>query len=279
MVPSSTATTLRLATPTTRGRWARLAVLFVLVAVLASCGRTEPETRVVRVAAAADLTRAFEELGRAFEQHSGERVVFSFGATGLLAKQLREGAPFDVFAAANTAFVDEVVKAGACDGATQRPYARGHLVVWTRKGGITPPTTLAELGDARFKRISIANPDHAPYGMAAKQALEKLGLWDTLKPRLVLGENVRQALQFAETGNVEAAIVARSLTILDRDNPTLPIDEGLHRPIDQSLVVCTRGSNRAGGDRFAAFVSSDEGKAIMVRHGFALPGAPTEPPR
>lgn len=244
-----------------------------------SCGRVEHEPSTVRVAAAADLTLAFEELGRAFERHAGERVVFSFGATGLLAKQLREGAPFDVFAAANTAFVDEVVNAGACDGTTQRPYARGHLVVWTRKGGVAPPTTLAELGDARFKRIAIANPDHAPYGMAAKQALETLGLWDTLKPRLVLGENVRQALQFAETGNVEAAIVARSLIVLDRDNPTLPIDEGLHRPIDQSLVVCKRGSNREGGDRFAAFVASDEGRGIMRRYGFLLPGeAPLHTP-
>lgn len=243
-----------------------------------ACGRAD-ESAPIRVAAAADLTRAFEELGQAFEAQSGQRVVFSFGATGLLAKQLREGAPFDVFAAANTAFVDEVVKAGACDGATQRPYARGHLVVWTKKGGVAPPTTLAELGDARFGRIAIANPDHAPYGMAARQALEALSLWRALKPRLVLGENVRQALQFAETGNVEAAIVARSLVIQDRDNPTLPIDETLHRPLDQSLVVCIRGANRKGGERFADFVASDEGRSIMARYGFTLPGAGTEPPR
>ncbi|HRE89492.1 MAG TPA: molybdate ABC transporter substrate-binding protein [Myxococcota bacterium] len=242
-----------------------------------ACGRADEPTPL-RVAAAADLTLAFEELGRTFEQRSGQRVIFSFGATGLLAKQLREGAPFDVFAAANTAFVDEVVKAGACDGATQRPYARGHLV-WTKKGGIATPTTLAELADARFKRVAIANPDHAPYGMAARQALESAGLWETLKPRLVLGENVRQALQFAETGNVDAAIVARSLVIQDKDNPTLAVGEGLHRPIEQSLVVCTRGANRPLGQRFADFVASDEGRSIMARYGFALPDPPTEAPR
>jgi len=276
MVPSPTATAHRLAAPLKHGRWARLAMLF---AILSSCGQAAPEARAVRVAAAADLTRAFEELGRAFEARPRQRVIFSFGATGLLAKQLREGAPFDVFAAANTAFVDEVVEAGACDAATQRPYARGHLVVWTKRGGVQPPSALAELGDARFKRISIANPDHAPYGLAARQALESSGLWERLKPRLVLGENVRQALQFAETGNVEAAIVARSLVIEDRDNPTLEVDGGLHRPIDQSLVVCTRGANREGGERFADFVASDEGKTIMARYGFSLPGSPTGPPR
>lgn len=253
------------------------ALVLVLASLLLACGRADGSTPI-RVAAAADLTRAFEELGQAFEKQTGQRVIFSYGATGLLAKQLREGAPFDVFAAANTSFVDEVVRAGVCDGATQRPYARGHLVVWTKKGGMAPPTTLAELADARFKRIAIANPDHAPYGMAAKQALETLGLWDKLKPRLVLGENVRQALQFAETGNVDAAIVARSLVVEDKDNPTLPVDETRHRPIDQSLVVCTRGQNRQGGQRFADFLASDEGKAIMGRYGFALPAVPTGSP-
>lgn len=269
MAPSSTPTTHRLAAQMTRGRWARLAALVV---VLGSCGRTEPETRVVRVAAAADLTHAFEEVGRAFERQSGERLVFSFGSTGLLAKQLREGAPFDVFAAANVSFVDEVVAAGACDGATKRPYARGLLAIWTRKGGVAPAARLEELADRRFERVAIANPEHAPYGQAAKQALEASGVWESVRPRLVLGENVRQALQFAETGNVEAAIVALSLVIHDRDNPWVAVDTALHRPIDQGLVVCLRGPNRSGGEAFARFVSSEEGRAIMRRYGFLLPG-------
>lgn len=253
-----------------------LLVRLVLLAMLVSSGcRRAPsaaERTPVRVAAAADLSVAFEELGRRFEQHTGRPVVFSFGSTGLLAKQLREGAPFDVFAAANVSFVDEVVKAGACDGATKAPYARGRIAVWTKRGTIPPPATLADLGDARFRRIAIANPEHAPYGQAARQALEQAGVWKAAEPRLVLGENVRQTLQFAETGNVDAAIVALALVANDRDNPWFIIDEAMHRPIEQALVVCTHGESRAGGDVFAHFVSSAEGRAVMRRFGFLLPG-------
>jgi molybdate transport system substrate-binding protein len=234
--------------------------------------RPEDPAPPVRVAAAADLTVAFEELGGAFERQTGQRVTFSFGSTGLLAKQIGEGAPFDLFAAANVTFVEEVVMAGACDGATRAPYARGRIVLWTKRGGVTPPGDLTELADPRFRRIAIANPEHAPYGQAAKEALEQAGVWSVVQPRLVFGENVRQTLQFAETGNVEAAIVALALVAADRDDPWIPIEETLHRPIDQALVVCTRGAQRQGGESFARFVGSEPGRAVMRRHGFLLPG-------
>lgn len=226
----------------------------------------------IRVAAAADLGLAFEDLGRSFEQHTGQRVNFSFGSTGLLAKQLREGAPFDVFAAANQSFVDEVVTAGACDGATKAAYARGRIAVWTKKGTMPPPKSLAELADPRFVRIAIANPEHAPYGRAAREALESAGAWRAIEPRLVLGENVRQTFQLAQTGNVEAAVVALALVVNDHENPWLLVEQSSHRPIDQALVVCGRGSNRAGGSAFARFVNSEGGRAIMRRYGFLLPG-------
>jgi molybdate transport system substrate-binding protein len=226
----------------------------------------------IRVAAASDLMLAFEELGRTFEQQSGRPVTFSFGSTGLLTKQLREGAPFDLFAAANVSFVDEVVGAGACDGQTKAPYARGRIAVWTKSGGAAVPASLAELADRRFTRIAIANPEHAPYGQAAREALRQQGIWAAVEPRLVLGENVRQTLQLAETGNVEAAIVALSLVMSDRKNPWLLVDEHLHRPIDQALVVCTHGKNRAGGAAFAEFIHAEAGRAVMRRYGFLLPG-------
>lgn len=256
-------------------RWAALSVsiLLLVAVVLGGCkrdgARAEPP---IRVAAASDLALAFEELGELFEQETGQAVTFSFGSTGLLAKQIREGAPFDVFAAANVSFVEQLVASGACDGSTQAPYARGRIAVWTKRGGVTPPKTLEELGDSRFRRVAIANPEHAPYGLAAKQALERVGLWRSLEPRLVMGENVRQTLQFAETGNVEAAIVALALVVHDRDDPWLLIDEELHQPIDQALVVCTRGARRAGGEAFARFVNSERGRALMRRYGFLLPG-------
>jgi molybdate transport system substrate-binding protein len=234
--------------------------------------RGATERPPVRVAAAADLSVAFEELGRRFARQTGRRVVFSFGSTGMLARQLREGAPFDVFAAANVSFVDEVVAAGVCDGSTRRPYARGRIAVWTKRGGVAPPASLADLAHPRFRRLAIANPAHAPYGLAARQALTRAGLWGAVERRLVLGENVRQALQYAQTGNVDATVIALSLVVNDRENPWFVVDEGLHSPIVQALAVCVRGADREGGGEFARFVNADEGRAVMRRHGFLLPG-------
>lgn len=249
-------------------RSARSSTSALLSLALCACGGAET-AGPVRVAAAADLTLAFEEVGRAFEAQTERRVTFSFGSTGLLAAQIRQGAPFDVFAAANRAFADEVVAAGACEGETIVSYARGRIAVWTPPG-IAPPASLEELADPRFVRIAIANPEHAPYGQAAREALEQAGVSDAVEPRLVFGENVRQALQFAETGNVEAAIVA--LALVAHEPGWLLVDEEMHRPIDQALVVCHRGADRAGGDAFARFVASDEGRAILRRRGFLLPG-------
>lgn len=237
---------------------------------LASCTR-EPTVRPVRVAAAADLSHAFEALGRDFERETGTPVSFSFGSSGLLAKQVREGAPFDVFAAANATLIDDVVSAGVCDPASKRRYARGRLVLWSKRGLVAPPTSLEDLADARFRRIAIANPRHAPYGVAAKQALERAGVLAAVEPRLVLGENVRQTLQFAETGNAEAALVALALVVDDHDDPSVLVPDTLHEPIDQALAVCTHGSNRVGGDAFARYVTGAAGQAVLQRAGFSLP--------
>lgn len=247
-------------------------------ALAAGCSRAAPPEATpaapVRVAAAADLASAFEEQGRAFERTTGRKVTFSFASTGVLARQLAEGAPFDLFAAANVAFVEQVVKAGACDGATQALYARGHIVLWTREGGVAPPGSLEEVVDERFKHIAIANPEHAPYGLAAKQALQAAGLWERVQPRLVYGENVRQTLHLAETGNVEAALVSLSLVQGRQGGRWLEVEGRLHAPMDQALVVCRRGANPAGGKAFADFIASAEGRAILRRHGFLLPGEP-----
>lgn len=230
----------------------------------------------LKVAAAADLSRAFADLGAAYEKKTGQRVVLSFGSTGLLAKQISQGAPFDVFAAANVSFVDDVVKDKACIGETQTLYARGQIVAWVRKG--TPkPATLFELHEPRFSKIAIANPEHAPYGQAAKQALTKVGAWSSVSTKVVYGENVQQTLQFAQSGNADVAIVALSLAVVAPEGDYLPIDPTLHEPLDQALVVC-HGAPEAKGARendaraFVAFVGSEPGRAVMRRYGFLLPG-------
>jgi molybdate transport system substrate-binding protein len=249
-----------------------------LAAAMACKSAGPAEREPLKVAAAADLASAFKEVGDAYEKKTGDKVVFTFGSTGLLAKQISEGAPFDVFAAANISFVDDVVKAGACFEPTKSLYARGRIVVWTKSGPGHPdePVALEDLADAKFAKIAIANPEHAPYGKAAQQALEKAGLYEAVRPRLVYGENVQQTLQFAQSGNADAAIVALSLAIVSDGKYSL-VEAEQHNPLDQALVAC-KGSaqnattSRAEATNFTDFVNSPDGRAIMKRFGFILPG-------
>ncbi|MBN9167293.1 MAG: molybdate ABC transporter substrate-binding protein [Myxococcales bacterium 68-20] len=232
----------------------------------------------LRVAAAADLALAFKEVGAAFEKQSGKRVDFSFGSTGLLAKQIAEGAPFDVFAAANISFVDDVVREGACLGETKALYAKGRIVMWS-KDPWALPKDIKDLEDAKYAKVAIANPEHAPYGRAAREALTKAGSWAAVEPRAVYGENVQQTLMFARSGNADVAIVALSLAVTSPGNYT-PIDPSLHAPLDQALVVCKGGSKGPKTNEARAFVDyvgSDAGRAIMKRFGFLLPGETASP--
>jgi molybdate transport system substrate-binding protein len=254
---------------------ARRMALILAAVLAASCKKTPPSDVPLRVAAAADLSEAFTEVGATFEKESGRKVTFSFGATGLLAKQLEEGAPFDVFAAANLSFIDDAIASGACDGATKEVYAQGRIVVWTKSDAPFTLSTLADLERAEIGHVAIANPEHAPYGKAAKEALEKAGVWSAIEKKIVYGENVQQALQFAQSGNADAAIVALSLATVSGGH-ALPIDPALHAPLMQGIVVCRGGPGsqmQPDARKFEAFVVSDRGRAILRRYGFSLPAA------
>ncbi|MGE0872145.1 MAG: molybdate ABC transporter substrate-binding protein [Kofleriaceae bacterium] len=244
---------------------------FVVVILLVTACSSETRSNVVRVAAASDLARAFEELGREFKTKTGITPEFTFGSSGLLAKQIEQGAPFGLYAAANKNFTDIVVKSGHCDAASTYVYARGRIVVWT-PNQVAKPMDLRDLADPRFKRISIANPEHAPYGLAAKQALEKAGIWDAVKDRIVLGENVQSTLVYAREGNADAAIVALSLATVTEGGAFVNVDPALHAPLDQQLVVCGRGREADAARKLARFVASKEGHELMTRYGFLLPG-------
>lgn len=234
--------------------------------------RANPDHVPLRVAAAADLSFAFKEIGAAFERDTGRNVVFSFGSTGLLEKQIAEGAPFDVFAAADVSFADDAVKAGACLADSKVIYATGRVVLFPAPGGTFVPRKIADLTDARITKIAIANPEHAPYGRAAKQSIVRAGLWPEVQSKLVYGENVHQTLQFAQSGNADVAIVALSLAMATPGDWT-PIPAEMHDRIDQALVVCARGKAGASvGRRFAAYVGSFAGRSVMQRYGFSLPG-------
>jgi molybdate transport system substrate-binding protein len=227
----------------------------------------------LRIAAAADLALAFKDIGEAFQRATGQAVELSFGSTGLLARQIAQGAPYDVFAAANVSFVDDVVRAEACSGDTKRLYAQGRLVMWAADKAHLP-ASVADLRSGRFVKIALANPEHAPYGLAAQQAMTRAGVWAEVKPRAVYGENVQQAMMFAQSGNAEVAIVALSLA-LHAGGAYVPIDAALHEPLDQALVVCNGGGARKKAREaraFVDFVTSEAGRAIMRKYGFLLPG-------
>lgn len=244
-----------------------IGVAAALAALLAAgCARSPSEPATLKVAAAADLALVFPEIGALLERETGTKVVFSFGSSGLLAKQVADGGPFDVYAAANVSFVDELVAKGRCTSASRVVYGIGRVGVWSRDREVS----LEDLAQPEVVKIAISHPDHAPYGLAAKQALVSRGAWDTLLPKLVYGENARQTMQLAESGNVEAAFVPLSLATAAKGGHFVLIDSALHRPLEQGMAAC--GKNAELGARFVALVMSDRGRAIMRKYGFLLPG-------
>ena len=240
------------------------------LAACASPFRTStPEPLVV--SAASDLMPAFEELGTLYEQQTGRPVIFNFGSTGQLAQQIDQGAPVDLFAAADVSFVNGLAAKGRVLPDSVQLYARGRLTLWTRADSTLVVETVEGLLKPEVRRVAIANPEHAPYGLAARQALQAAGVWEAVQPKLVLGENVRQTLQFAETGDVDVAIVALSLSIASDGHWTL-IPEDLHAPLDQALAVVTSSPRQAEARKFAAFIIGPQGRPIMRKYGFVLPG-------
>jgi molybdate transport system substrate-binding protein len=249
-----------------------LSVLALLTTVVFewACRHAGNQTPQLTVAAASDLTAAFEELGREFETSHKIKVVFVFGSTGMLTRQIENGAPMDLFAAANVAYVDQLEQKGLIIPDTKAIYARGRITLWTMSDSPLRVETISDLTRPEIKRIAIANPDHAPYGLAAKQALESAGVWETLKPKLVYGDNIRQTLQYAETGNVDVAIVALSLSRQSKGRWTL-VPEELHQPIDQGLAVIKNTPMEQAARAFASFITGPRGKEILGKYGFAFP--------
>jgi molybdate transport system substrate-binding protein len=258
----------------------RLAVPLVVLAVLLSACRSGPGDDPLLVAGAADLMPAFTLIGEAFEAATSDRVTFNFGSSGQLAQQVIEGAPMDIYASANVSFVERVLAAGVGDADTQQTYAIGRIAIWStaaRWGDWNNLDDLAADTDAGI--VAIANPEHAPYGLAAKQALESVGVWEAIQPRLVFGENIADTQRLAASGNADVAIVALSLALASDqvgDGRWVLVDDALHEPLQQDLLVVTDDPDRAArAARFVAFVMSEEGRDVMRRFGFLLPGEPT----
>jgi molybdate transport system substrate-binding protein len=228
------------------------------------------------VAAASDLNFALTEIAGQFAGEQGRRVELVFGSSGALSRQVRDGAPFEMFLSADDAFVEELAAAGLTrDGGTL--YAVGRIVLFAPKGSPLIPDEKLDglarlLASGRVTRFAIANPNHAPYGRAAEETLRKRGLWNGLQPRLVLGDNVSQAAQFATTGNAVGGVIAYSLvltpTMRDRGSYAL-IPETEHRPLRQRMVLLKRAGPVA--ERFYRYLQEAPARAVLQRYGFTLP--------
>src|SRR3972149_1402482 len=228
----------------------RTQIIFLLAAVFMLLfsfhGSSLAADRKLTVAGASDLSMAFKEIVAEFEKETGYKVVLSLGSTGMLAGEVAHGAPLGAF------------------------YAEGRIVIATKRDTGLKIIRLEDLKKNNITRIAIANPEHAPYGMAAMEALKSAGLWEELKSKLVYGENIRQALQFVESGNAEAGIIARSVA----QTPNIEFFEvpsKLHKPISQAAGVVSSSKEKDGARAFIKFVNGPKGAPIMKKYGFLPP--------
>lgn len=223
------------------------------------------------VAAAADLHQALDEVVRAYtHDHPSARINVVYGSSGNLLTQIEQGAPFDLFFSADSEYPQQLVAHGNAGG-TPVPYAMGHLVMWS--GSIDlKGVQVADLAQPRFEHIAIANPQHAPYGKRAEQALRAAGVWGKVQPRLVMGDNIAQAAQYAFSGNAQVGLVAESLVRGSQaKGSTAPVPESLYEPLRQSFVLTRHGAQDAVAQDFARYVQGAQAKAILAGYGFNLP--------
>ena len=259
-------------------RWLALCggVLLALAAQVAGA-RPAAATDAPLVAAASDLQFALEEIATAFSRDTGETVRLSFGSSGNFARQIRQGAPFQLYLSADEDYVDMLAKGGFTrdEGVL---YGIGRIVLMTPHGSPLQPdgslqALASALSDGRITRFAIANPEHAPYGKRAEEALRHVALWQDIQPHLVLGENVSQAAQFATSGNAAGGIIAYSLAL----SPQVAargafelIPEHWHSPLRQRMVLL-KGAGPVA-ERFYAYLQQPGARQIFEQFGFAVPG-------
>ena len=228
------------------------------------------------MAAAADMSAALPELVAAYAKKTGQAVKLSFGSSGNLTNQIRNGAPFDVFFSADEQYPQQLITEGLASKDTLYRYAIGRLVLWVPNNS---PLDLSKVGmqallDPSVKKISIANPATAPYGRAAESALRHFGIYDQVSTRLVLGENVSQAAQFVESGNAQAGLIALSHALAPalKDKGrywTVPLDA--YPTLNQAAVVLARSKQQDAARRFLEYLRSPEATSLLTSYGFSLP--------
>jgi molybdate transport system substrate-binding protein len=247
--------------------------LCAAAAPLTACdGRPGPGEELI-VAAASDLALALPVLAAAFEEETGTRLAVTLGSSGQIAQQILQGAPVDVFLSADRTWVDRLGEGGRLVADGRVIYARGRLALVTAPQHARAFESLDELAAPGVRRVAIANPDHAPYGRAAREALQAADVWPRLADRIVIAENVRQTLQFVASGNVDAAVSALPLMGTD-DGHWVALPEELHAPLVQEAAAIAGGRSGEAALRFLQFLAGPRGREILRQHRFILPDAP-----
>src|SRR5208282_3288384 len=228
----------------------------------------------IRVAAAADLKFAMQDIAAQFEKQTGTKADVTYGSSGNFFSQLQNGAPFDLFFSADIDYPRKLEAAGFAEPGTLYEYAVGRIAIWTPADA---KVDVARLGwktllDASVQKIAIANPEHAPYGRAALAALQKAGIYEQVKSKLVYGENISQAAQFVQSGNAQAGIVAMSLAVSPgmKDGKRWEIPADMHPPIEQAAIVLKDAKNKDAARAFLEFVKSETGRATLANYGFTF---------
>jgi len=237
----------------------------VLAACAAGCGR--PDRPGLTIAAAANLTDAFDRIGELFTRKTGIRLIYSYGSTAQLAQQIENGAPFDGFAAADTEHIDDLIREGSIVPESRIVYARGRLALWSPRGEVRG---IGDLAARAIRFIAIARPEAAPYGRAAVESLRNSGVWDRVAPKLVYANNINAAKHYASSGSADAAFTAYSL-VLHEPGRVLVVDESLHRPIDQAAGIVSASTRKAEARRFLSFLTESEGRSTLERFGYQIP--------
>jgi molybdate transport system substrate-binding protein len=253
-------------------------IAFLLFIFALSAAQSKAADHEINVAAAADLSSALQEVAANFEKRTGVAVKLSFGASGALTQQIQNGAPFDVFFSADMDYPKQLIAGGQAESATLYRYAVGRLVLWVPADSHldVEHKGMDVLLDPTVKKISIGNPQHAPYGRAAVAALKHYGLYEKVSERLVLGENVAQAAQFAESGNAQVAFVALAHVIapaMQGKGKYWVVPAEAYPPLDQGVVLISRSPHQKDAAAFLGYMKSTEASAVLRRYGFSLPEA------
>ncbi|MGA8764109.1 MAG: molybdate ABC transporter substrate-binding protein [Candidatus Sulfotelmatobacter sp.] len=253
-----------------------LSFVFIVAALIRPTLCAQAPTHTVAVAAAADLSSALADIAANYQKSTGVTVKLSFGASGALTQQIQNGAPFDVFFSADMDYPRQLIAAGQADGATLYRYAVGKLVLWAPADSTLDfeHKGIDVLLDPSVKKISIANPQHAPYGRAAMAALKHYGLDEKVSDRLVLGESVAQAAQFVESGNAQVGFVALAHALapaMQGKGKYWPVPSDAYPQLDQGVGVISQSPHKEEATAFVEYVKSPEAAAVLQRYGFTLP--------